>query len=144
MLSQITGPMARGVAALGSSHVAVGLHTGEIVMFRVTYDEAGYQCQYQAKYRHHLRNITDLASSTTSLGSVLASGDMNGDINIWMLEEAEGEESLVHRSRIGDWSGHSVTTLAIWNKYKEVRPQTSDISTFMTFKLQLLSLLYDN
>ena len=109
--------MAAGVAALGSSYVAVGLHTGEIVMFRVCYDEAGYQCEYLSRYRNHLRNITDLATTTTTLGSMLASGDITGDINIWSLEE---EESLVHRSKIGDWSGHSVTTLSVWNKYKEV------------------------
>ena len=114
--------MAQGVAALGSSYVVVGLHTGEIVMFRVCYEEGGYQCHYLARYRQHLRNITDLASSITDIGSVLASGDITGDINIWGLEEGDaGDERLVHRSKIGDWSGHSVTTLAVWNKYKEVR-----------------------
>ena len=115
--------MAKGIAALGSSYVVVGLHTGEIVMFSVSYDEAGgYQCRYLARFRQHLRNITDLASSTTSLGSLLASGDITGDINIWSLESGEGEggcEGLVHRGKIGDWSGHSVTTLAIWNKFKD-------------------------
>ena len=114
--------MAGGVAALGSSHVAVGLHTGEIALFKVSYDEAAYHCQYVARFRQHLRNITDLASSTTSLGSILASGDITGDINIWSLESGEGEgesEGLVHRGKIGDWSGHSVTTLAVWSKFKD-------------------------
>ena len=128
--------MAKGVAALGTSYVVVGLHTGEIVMFRVCYDEAGYQCEYLARYRNHLRNITDLASTTTTLGSVLASGDMTGDINIWSLE-VEEEERLVHRSKIGDWSGHSVTTLAVWNKYKEVSlgldTQSSVADSFRVF-----------
>lgn len=115
--------MAKGIAALGSSYVVVGLHTGEIVMFSVSYDEAaGYQCRYLARFRQHLRNITDLASSTTSLGPILASGDITGDINIWSLDTGGGEgerEGLLHRSKIGDWSGHSVTTLAIWSKFKD-------------------------
>ena len=92
-------------------------------MFKVSYDEtAGYQCQYLARFRQHLRNITDLASSTTSLGPLLASGDITGDINIWSLETGgrEGEgEALAHRAKIGDWSGHSVSTLAVWNKFKD-------------------------
>ena len=27
---QVSGPMAKGVAAIGSSYIAVGLHTGEV------------------------------------------------------------------------------------------------------------------
>ena len=35
-ISQVCGPMARGVAAIGSSYIAIGLHTGEVNM-KVTY-----------------------------------------------------------------------------------------------------------
>lgn len=30
IFGQVSGPMAKGVAAIGSSYIAVGLHTGEV------------------------------------------------------------------------------------------------------------------
>merc|ERR1719150_1619783 len=113
---QITGPMVKGIAALGSSFIAVGLHTGEIVMFCVGLEAGGYSCQEVARYRQHVAAITDMASSSLGTTSVLVSGDTSGAINTWSLDT--DNTRLVHRLRIGDWVGHSVTTMAVWNKYK--------------------------
>ena len=78
----------------------------------------GYTCQEVARYRQHVAAITDMASSSLGTTSVLVSGDTSGAINTWSLDT--DNTRLVHRLRIGDWVGHSVTTMAVWNKYKHV------------------------
>jgi len=114
---QIVGTMARGIAALGNSYIAIGLHTGEIVLFHVELLDNSYNCKVVGKFRNHVAPITDLASSNSKIGKILVSGDSSGIMNIWSLEEEEG--ILVQKAKMEDWSGFPVTTLCIWNKYKE-------------------------
>ena len=49
---------------------------------------------------------------------MLASGDSSGIVTIWSLDEENN--TLVQMVRMEDWAGFPVTTLCIWNKYKEV------------------------
>ena len=53
-----------GVAALSSNCIAVGIHTGTIVLFRVVFDDQGYSCARTDSNRCHVNPITDLASTT--------------------------------------------------------------------------------
>ena len=64
-------------------------------------------------------SIMDVASShIPSTGHLLVSGDVTGCLNTWLLD-TDHETTLVSRHRIADWRGESVTTLAIWSKYKD-------------------------
>ena len=60
----ISGAMARGVSALGSNIIAVGIHTGTIVLFKVVSAGNNFQCSLTDSQRCHVHPITDLASST--------------------------------------------------------------------------------
>ena len=60
----VTGAQAKGVAALSSHCIAVGIHTGTIVLFRVVFDDQGYSCARTDSNRCHMSPITDLASTT--------------------------------------------------------------------------------
>lgn len=116
---QVTGPLARGIAALGSSYIAVGLHTGEILLLHVELEGSSYSCKALGRFRNHVFPITDLASSNTKTGKVLCSGDTSGVVTIWSLDEQGGEGVLVPQTKLEDWSGFPITTLCIWNKYKD-------------------------
>ena len=52
-------------------------------------------------------------------------------MTIWSLEEETG--TLVQKAKMEDWSGLPVTTLCIWNKYKEGRNHIFDSSNFDFF-----------
>jgi len=116
---QVSGPMAKGVAAIGSSYIAVGLHTGEVLLLHVELEGNSYICKALGRFRNHVCAITDLASSNTRTGKVLASGDSSGLLTIWSLDEQDGEGALVPQVKLEDWSGFPLTTLSIWNKYKD-------------------------
>jgi len=110
--------MVKGIAAIGSSFIAVGIHTGEIILFNIGLDDQGYKCELVDRYRQHVASITDISSSSiNNTHQVLVTGDVTGTINIWTLDTENSK--LVHKMRIADWIGHSVTTMAVWNKYKE-------------------------
>ena len=104
----------------------------QILLFHVELVEDSYQCRMVGKFRNHVTPITDLASSNTKQGKVrlilprivlesyvqvLASGDSSGIVTIWSLEEESG--TLAQMAKVEDWAGFPVTTLCIWNKYKE-------------------------
>ena len=55
-------------------------------------------------------------------------------MNIWSLEEEEG--ILVQKAKMEDWSGFPVTTLCIWNKYKEVGHNISCYCILYTVYMQ--------
>ena len=50
---------------------------------------------------------------------ILASGDSSGIVTIWSLDEENS--TLLQVAKMEDWAGFPVTTLCIWNKYKEAR-----------------------
>ncbi|XP_023335080.1 WD repeat-containing protein 54 [Eurytemora carolleeae] len=112
---QILGVHARGVAAVGTSLLAVGLHTGDILVLSIELQGESYLCNIVEKLRGHLSYITDLASSSTTNGRVLASGDSAGTICIWKEEGG----SLHLQDKLADWVGFPINTLSIWNRYKE-------------------------
>ena len=106
-------------------------------MFHVELQDNLYKCSMVGKVRSHVSPITDMASSNTKHGKVgtghnhqyslsispwvvqmLASGDSSGIVTIWSLDEENN--TLVQMVRMEDWAGFPVTTLCIWNKYKEV------------------------
>ena len=60
--------MARGVSALGTNIIAVGIHTGTIVLFKVVSAGNNFQCSLTDSQRCHVHPITDLASSTIHSG----------------------------------------------------------------------------
>ena len=101
-----------GLEAGGYSCQEVARYRQHVVYCTVLY------CTVLARYRQHVAAITDMASSSLGSTSVLVSGDTSGAINTWSLDT--DNTRLVHRLRIGDWVGHSVTTMAVWNKYKHV------------------------
>ena len=94
---KIVGSMARGIAALGSSFIAVGLHTGEvsppifsllllggilsesncqnakifqILLFNIQSDGSNSLCSVVGQHRSHIQPISDMASSATQCGKV--------------------------------------------------------------------------
>ena len=126
---QVMGMRAGGVAALGSSCIAVGLHTGEVVLFTVSLKQGSYSCSVVGRYRsaaetqgrskttnltksrtciccrQHLSPLTDLASSSTALGPVLATGDLAGVIHLWRLAEPGLQQYCKVRGAEHDHSG---------------------------------------
>ena len=82
--------MARGVSALGPNIIAVGIHTGTIVLFKVVTKGNSFSCSMTDSQRCHVHPITDLASSTINAGDgevkeILVSGDEMSHINIWQM-----------------------------------------------------------
>lgn len=108
--------MARGVCALGLNIIAVGIHTGTIVLFKVTTNENIFSCQMVDSQRCHVHPICDLASSTiyddTTPKEILVSGDESSHINIWQLTN----DSLRLVKVIEPYGEFPITTLSIWNK----------------------------
>lgn len=109
--------MARGVCALGMNIIAVGIHTGTIVLFKVTTNENIFSCQLTDSQRCHVNPISDLASSTIYDGptskEILVSGDESSHINIWQMTK---EDSLRLVKVIEPYGEFPITTLSIWNK----------------------------
>ena len=70
----------KGIAALGSNYIAVGIHTGTVLLFEIGIDGENVIGRQVDSRRSHEFPITDLASTsvTTSSGSqaLLASGDL--------------------------------------------------------------------
>ncbi len=56
-----------GVAALGSNYIAVGIHTGTIILFKVTSDTKSFICSVVDSQRCHINPISDLASTSIVL-----------------------------------------------------------------------------
>ncbi len=54
-----------GVAAIGLNFIAVGIHTGTILLFEVTSDTKSFVCSVADTQRCHVQAITDLASTST-------------------------------------------------------------------------------
>ena len=113
---QVTGAMARGVAALGANIIAVGIHTGTIVLFKVSTDGTSFQCSVFDTQRCHVNPITELASATINdpEGSreVLVSGDVMSHINIWQMTDS----TLRLVKVIEPYGEFPITALTIWNK----------------------------
>lgn len=112
---QVTGGMAKGIAALGPNYISVGIHTGTIVLFNVTSDTKSFMCSVVDSQRCHVHPITDLASTTTNAEDckeVLASGDDTGKINIWCLKGS----TLKLLKSIEPFGDFPVTTLSLWNR----------------------------
>jgi hypothetical protein len=59
-----------GVAAIGANFIAVGIHTGTILLFEVTSGQPNFLCQLVDSQRCHTVATTDLASTTTSASEV--------------------------------------------------------------------------
>ena len=66
----VAGGMARGIAAIGANYIAVGIHTGTIVLFEVSTDQDSFICRIADSQRMHSKPVTDLASTTTSSESM--------------------------------------------------------------------------
>jgi len=56
----------QGVAAIGANFIAVGIHTGTILLFEVTSAQPSFICQLVDSQRCHIVATTDLASTSTS------------------------------------------------------------------------------
>ena len=116
---EVTGGQARGISALGSNYIAVGIHTGTIILFKVISNEKCFTCTVIDSQRCHVNPISDLASSSLNLEDgeepskeFLASGDEAGRINLWELKE----ETLRLLKVIDTFGEFPITTLAIWNR----------------------------
>lgn len=59
-----------GVAAIGANFIAVGIHTGTILLFEVTSAQPSFICQLVDSQRCHIVATTDLASTSTSANEV--------------------------------------------------------------------------
>ena len=131
------------MAALSSNCIAVGIHTGTIVLFRVVFDDQGYSCARTDSNRCHVNPITDLASTTINnqdfkdvsytlqkitfcifvatrylflsieLLQILVSGDETGLINIWCLKH--GQLQILNNIEPPS-DGFPVTTLCLYSK----------------------------
>lgn len=114
----VGGAAARGIAAVGPNYVAVGIHTGTILLFEVTADARAFVCRIVDSQRSHVHQIADLASTTTAAATmkdVLVSADETGVLNVWAL--GTGGDGLVHRSRMDSPPRkEAVTALALWNR----------------------------
>ena len=105
---------------MGSNYIAVGIHTGTIILFKVSSDTKSFICSVVDSQRCHVNPISDLASTSIVLpeseggGSreILASGDEIGQISIWQLEES----TLKHLKTIEPYGEFPVTTLSLWNR----------------------------
>lgn len=91
----------KGIAALYTGYICVGVHTGEILVISVNEDG---EMAAQERLRWHARPVTALASH----GQVLASGDDAGDIVI-----AQDNNGLTKMCSIDSY-GAEVTCLAAW------------------------------
>ena len=109
--------MARGVAALGANVIAVGIHTGTIVLFKVVSDASSFSCHVTDTQRCHVHPLADLASSTItdedeSSKDILVSGDEMSHINIWQMSNS----TLRLLKVIEPYGQFPITTLSIWNR----------------------------
>ncbi|XP_066974749.1 WD repeat-containing protein 54-like [Macrobrachium rosenbergii] len=95
----------RGIAALYTGFICVGVHTGEIVVLSVEETPNGV-IEEAERVRWHSRPITALAS----YGKVLVSGDDAGNITI-----CEDKEPGLSRLTSIDSYGSPVTCLATWS-----------------------------
>ena len=89
---EVTGGQARGISALGANYIAVGIHTGTIILFKVISNEKAFTCTVIDTQRCHVSPISDLASSAIisedePTREILASGDETGQINIWEMKD---------------------------------------------------------
>ncbi len=119
----VNGAAGRGIAAVGPNYVAVGIHTGTVVLFEVATDEDNFICRVVDSQRSHSAPCADLASTalTTKNGvrDILVSGDVDGVINVWALGDARGD-GLVHKNKIDEGlASGAVTTLSLWNRDPE-------------------------
>ena len=113
----VEGAMARGVAALGANIIAVGIHTGTIVLFKVSTNGKSFQCSVFDTQRCHVHPITELASATVNDSDgtsreILVSGDVMSHINIWQMTDT----ALRLVKVIEPYGEFPVTVLTIWNK----------------------------
>ena len=53
------------MAAIGRNFIAVGIHTGTILLFEVTSDTKSFVCSLADSQRCHVQAVTDLASTTS-------------------------------------------------------------------------------
>ena len=53
------------MAAIGLNFIAVGIHTGTILLFEVTSDTKSFVCSLADSQRCHVQAVTDLASTTS-------------------------------------------------------------------------------
>lgn len=96
--------------------IAVGIHTGTIILFKVLADAKSFMCSVVDSQRCHVNPISDMASSNTLDGEdtkeILVSGDEMGFINVWQLVN-DGLKLLKVIEPYGDFP---VTVLSVWNK----------------------------
>ncbi|XP_068217768.1 WD repeat-containing protein 54-like [Palaemon carinicauda] len=95
----------RGIAALYTGFICVGVHTGEIIVLSVG-ESANSTIEEAERVRWHSRPITALAS----YGKVLVSGDDAGVITI-----SEDKEPGLSKLTSIDSYGSPVTSLCIWS-----------------------------
>jgi len=108
--------------------VAVGIHTGTIVVFEVTVDKDSFLCQVADSQRSHWHPISDLASTalpalpasassaSTSMRDILTSADESGLINVWTLGAKHGD-GIERRAKVAaDADSGPVTAMCLWNR----------------------------
>nr|XP_053637687.1 WD repeat-containing protein 54-like isoform X1 [Cherax quadricarinatus] len=91
----------KGITALSTGYICVGVHTGEILVMCVG---EGVEVSAVEKVRWHARPITALAAH----GSLLVSGDDGGDISV-----AQDNNGLTKLYSVDSY-GCAVTCLAAW------------------------------
>ncbi len=112
---------------MGSSFIAVGIHTGTVVVFEVASDEEGFVCRIADSQRSHHHPVTDLASTTVAGASatsssssspkdVMVSADETGVMNVWGLGTTPAADGIAHKARIDSHADGAVTAMALWNK----------------------------
>ncbi len=125
----VAGGMARGIAAIGPNFIAVGIHTGTVVVFEVASDEDGFVCRVADSQRSHWHPITDLASTTVSSASssgagasaatkdMMVSADETGLLNVWSLGATAASDGITRKAKIDSHlSDGAVTAMALWNR----------------------------
>ncbi len=116
----VSGAMGRGIAALGPNLIAVGLHTGTIVVLEIVTDVQSFVCRLIDSQRSHLNPIADLASTSIDRGGhqhkdVLVSGDETGILNLWKLGKNVGD-GIVHEKKLSSFADSPITAITLWNR----------------------------
>ncbi|TRY68604.1 hypothetical protein TCAL_03826, partial [Tigriopus californicus] len=139
----ISGPQVSGIAAIGANLIAVGIHTGTILLFEISSDSTQLVCRIVDSQRRHIEPVSDVASTSMMLhhaeksspSEVLVSGDELGRLNIWNL--GSSGDGLVHRTSIDpDEKTGPVTAICLWNKVE----QGVILSGFMNGSIKLFSI----
>ena len=60
-----------GIAAVGPNFIAVGIHTGTILLFEISTDGDSFVCRVVDSQRGHAAPISDLASTTVAGGGAM-------------------------------------------------------------------------